>query len=151
MMQRWTTIALLGAVLVGCPTGSGKATPRSPQNPGPDACSATLPPEVVYDGSPMPTTSDDDIWVIYPQLANGETLAALVHTSKGTVSAAVRIPQGKVPSFVGGLGPASQAVFIGHPNPPPPVIDPHEVTAIGKRTVEAFGLARADIQACPGK
>jgi hypothetical protein len=152
-------IALLGAALAACHPGTTTPGPGGPQGSGPqasgphsnaapDACSATLPTPVVYDGSPLPDTTDDDIWVILPPSTKGEILAALVHTTKNTVGSAVTVPKGKLPSFVGGLGPASQAVFIGHPNPPPPVIDGRWLVFIGKRTLAAGPLADADLKTC---
>lgn len=159
MMQRWSTIALLGAALVACRPGTTTPGPTGPQGSGlqgsgpqgnaaPDACSAKLPDPIVYDGSPLPATTDQDVWVILPPAATGEILAALVHTDKSTVNPAVTIPKGKLPSFVGGLGPASQAVFIGHPNPPPPVIDGRWVVFVGQRAHAIGPLADADLKTC---
>jgi hypothetical protein len=153
MMQRWWIVMLVGLTLVCCQLD--RTEPASEvgqdiirQDDSGDACKAVLPPPVIFDGKPPPIAEPGQVWVFLPPDKNGDTSAALVTADAAKIPYLAIIPKGKLGSFFDDLGNAAQAVFPGHPNPPPPVIDPDLLVFYARRTLDAIALAEQDVKTC---
>jgi hypothetical protein len=149
MMQRWWIVVLLGTALLGCQleaTSSDGASELT-GNSG-DPCKAILPKAVIFDGRQQPPiAAPGQIWVIVPSTEGGMT-AALVDADKAVIPYVAILRKGTTGGFVDKLGEAAQAVFPGHPNPPPPVIDPDLLVFYARRGLDGIGLAEADVKSC---
>lgn len=149
MMQRWWIVVLVGTSLLGCQLDRNDVASEVAQDESGDACSAKLPPPVIFDGKqPPPIAAPGQVWVILPPTKDGDTSAALVTADKATIPYLAIIRRGLLGSFVNDLGNAAQAVFPGHPNPPPPVIDPDLLVFYARRALEGIALAEADVKSC---
>ena len=151
-MQRWWNVVLVGMTLVGCQlerTGVPSEVGQDVIAHGDsgDPCNATLPPAVIFDGKPPPLAAPGQIWVFLPPTKNGDTYAALVTAAKSTIPYLALIPKGRLGGFFDNIGNASQAVFPGHPNPPPPV-EPGFLVFNAQRALDGIALADADFNSC---
>jgi len=150
MMQRWWIAVLVGTTLLGCQLENktevaSDLTVRDQE----DACKATLPRAVIFDGKEQPPLAEPgEVWVIVPSTKEGEMTAALVGADKASIRYLAIITRGKTGTFLDDIGNASQAVFPGHPNPPPPVIDPDLLVFYARRGLESFDLAELDTKSC---
>jgi hypothetical protein len=149
MMQRWKIVVLLGTTLLGCQVdrtypGSEVTQPLRFA----DACQATLPPSTIFDGKTLPKSEPGEIWVVVPSTQGEEMTAALVNTEKATIPFLTVIPKGMKGTFLNDLDNAAQVLFPGHPNPPPPVIDPDLLVLYAQQTAQAIDLAERAAANC---
>jgi len=134
MMQRWTTVALLAATLAGYVTsnaGEPAGANEVVQAQSEDSCGLIDPSEVNpempkivdYYGQQLPKSEPDTIWV-FTLPVDGYLQLARVAVLKKTVTNVYRVKQGTSVSDILSIvinDNYGQAVYPGHPNPPPPV------------------------------
>ncbi|HEU4728373.1 MAG TPA: hypothetical protein VFT22_10800 [Kofleriaceae bacterium] len=113
-----------------------------------DACQAKLPDFKVWDGTAPPRAETGEVWVIVPSTDGVENTAALVNTEKAEIRYLTILAKGQRGSFLDKIEIAAQAIFPGHPNPPPPVIDPHLLVLYAQHAFEGVTLAEEDARAC---
>jgi hypothetical protein len=150
MMQRWWIVALAGTTLLGCQLeNSSEVVSDLVRLDSGDPCKAVLPQAVIFDGKQQPPIAEaGQVWVIVPSTKVGEMTAALVSADKAAIAYLAILPRGSTGGFVDRLGLVSQAVFPGHPNPPPPVIDPDLLVFYARRALDGVALAEADLKSC---
>src|SRR3954468_11511792 len=152
MWKNWW-IATLGVSLLGCaidrqPPGAELAEVSSA------ACTPASAAAVAYRGQTLPIAGDQQIWVIVIATTKGDTQAALVNAAAARIDAMFAVPPGQLASFTGGVT-TNQAIFPGHPNPPPPVfapvsdrVDPAWLVFGGQHTQQQLSEAQRDADRC---
>jgi hypothetical protein len=135
-------------VVVGCQLDHSEIGSELANEASGDPCKATLPKPVIFDGTPPPKAEAGQAWVVLPPTKDGVRTAALVTADQATIPYLAIIPRGKLGGFVDDLGDAALAVFPGHPNPPPPVIDPDLLVFFARRAIEGVELAQQDARTC---
>ena len=139
MMQRWTTVALLAATLAGCvasgegSTVGGTAEVAQGQTAA-DTCgpidlqsvSPNLPKPIVYQVGMKLTPSKQEQQIVWVFLPLNESLTEVARVSVQTkeVLNVYDVKQGATMADIMGFvlnDNYGQAVYPGHPTPPPPV------------------------------
>jgi hypothetical protein len=142
------SVSLLGCAIDRQPPGVELAEISSA------ACTPELPAAVAYGGQTLPIAGDPQIWVIVTATTKGDMQAALVNGAAARIDAMFVIPPSQLASFTDGVS-TNQAIFPGHPNPPPPVfapvpdrVDPAWLVFAGQHTLRQLSEARRDAEAC---
>ena len=149
MMQRWWIVVLVGTLLSCQLETSSEVASDLVRGDSGDPCKTVLPPAVIFDGKQQPPIAElGQVWVIVPSTKVGEMTAALVSADKAVITYLAILPRGTTGGFVDRLGLVAQAVFPGHPNPPPPVIDPDLLVFYARRAIDGVALAEGDIKSC---
>ncbi|HET7503854.1 MAG TPA: hypothetical protein VFK02_22690 [Kofleriaceae bacterium] len=149
MKHGWRLFVLAAIAMVGCQIERSQPGSQVAQSlTFEDACQARLPEFSVWDGQTPPRADQGEVWVIVPSTEGAENTAALVNTQKAFIRYLTIIPKSRRGSFLDALDLVAQAVFPGHPNPPPPVIDPHLLVFYAQHAFEGVVLAEEDARAC---
>jgi hypothetical protein len=116
------SLSLSLATLVGCqtdPTADSETVERGLSS----SCGAQMPELRYWNGEPLPTTKDGQIYLFYTDPARrGEVALVLVDVGQGQVVAGYRAKQSQSGSLLDSLGNAAQFAGGRIPVPPRPVV-----------------------------
>jgi hypothetical protein len=154
-MIRWT-IVLAGLVGLGCEVGGSQPGSEITQAVSGGVCDAQMPAATVFTGQQLPIAGPRQVWVVTPSGIRDDMLAALVDTDAAKIVATINVPSNLLGELTKKIS-TLQAVFPGHPNPPPPVSqvtpasgspDPSWLVLVGQRAVQGLAAAAEDAQSC---